>query len=239
MTTTSTAQTQITADPDVPLVRIVREFDAPPAKVFRAHTDPELIVQWLGPRGMQMQVETYDCRTGGSYRYLHRNEQGEFAFHGCFHEVLQHHDELVAGEACAEVVRSQRALDALGDHRQQSVSDRMTQCIVHLFESIQIEQVHRESSDGGLIEDQEGEFLLEHRAIGKVGEFVEVGEPFDLRGRPALLRDVFHRYDRPTVDGRVKPEVVEGSEIRLDQEIARAHGRHAGLEERDEVLRGS
>ena len=41
----------IVADPDVPLVRITREFDAPLEKVFRAHTDPELVVQWLGPRG--------------------------------------------------------------------------------------------------------------------------------------------------------------------------------------------
>lgn len=45
MTTTSTHQTEIAVDPHVPLVRITREFDAPPAKVFRAHTDPELIVQ--------------------------------------------------------------------------------------------------------------------------------------------------------------------------------------------------
>ena len=51
MTTTSTHETEIVADPDVPLVRITREFDAPPEKVFRAHTDPELVVQWLGPRG--------------------------------------------------------------------------------------------------------------------------------------------------------------------------------------------
>jgi uncharacterized protein YndB with AHSA1/START domain len=37
---TSTAETEIVADRDVPLVRIIREFDAPPEKVFRAHTDP-------------------------------------------------------------------------------------------------------------------------------------------------------------------------------------------------------
>jgi uncharacterized protein YndB with AHSA1/START domain len=87
MTTTSTHQTEITADPKVPLVRIVREFDAPREKVFRAHTDPELIVQWLGPRRHEMQIDHFDCRTGGSYRYLHRSEGNEYAFHGCFHEV--------------------------------------------------------------------------------------------------------------------------------------------------------
>ena len=59
-------ETQIVADPDVPLVRIVREFDAPRAKVFRAHTDPELVVQWLGPRDLTMRIDHFDCRTGGS-----------------------------------------------------------------------------------------------------------------------------------------------------------------------------
>jgi uncharacterized protein YndB with AHSA1/START domain len=86
--TTRTAQTEIMADPDVPLVRITREFDAPPEKVFRAHTDPALYAQWVGPRGFDAQIEHYDCRTGGSYRYIHTNAAGEsYGFHGCFHEV--------------------------------------------------------------------------------------------------------------------------------------------------------
>jgi uncharacterized protein YndB with AHSA1/START domain len=43
--TTSTHETRIDVDPEVPLIRITRDFDAPPARVFRAHTDPELVVQ--------------------------------------------------------------------------------------------------------------------------------------------------------------------------------------------------
>jgi uncharacterized protein YndB with AHSA1/START domain len=85
--TTNTRETDITVDPDVPLVRITRDFDAPPEKVFRAHTDPDLVVQWLGPRSLQMRIDYYDCRTGGSYRYLHVRGQDEFGFHGSFHEV--------------------------------------------------------------------------------------------------------------------------------------------------------
>ncbi len=83
----TTHETEIVADPRVPLVRIIREFDAPPAKVFRAHTDPDLIVRWLGPRGLEMSIDHYDCRTGGSYRYLHRSGGEEYGFHGSFHEV--------------------------------------------------------------------------------------------------------------------------------------------------------
>jgi uncharacterized protein YndB with AHSA1/START domain len=87
MTATRTHETEIFVDPDVPLVRITRQFDAPPEKVFRAHTDPELIVKWLGPRGYEMRIDHYDCRTGGSYRYLHVADGEEFGFHGSFHEV--------------------------------------------------------------------------------------------------------------------------------------------------------
>jgi uncharacterized protein YndB with AHSA1/START domain len=87
MSTTSTHETQIIADPEVPMVRIIREFDAPKEKVFRAHTDPELVVQWQGPNGMEARIDHYDCRTGGSYRYVHTKDGQEYGFHGSFHEV--------------------------------------------------------------------------------------------------------------------------------------------------------
>jgi len=80
-------ETEITADPKVPLVRITREFDAPPEKVFRAHTDPDLVVQWNGPDDTEMRIDHYDCRTGGSYRYVHVSDGEEYGFRGCFHEV--------------------------------------------------------------------------------------------------------------------------------------------------------
>ena len=87
MTTTHTRQTMITVDPDVPLVRITREFDAPAARVFRAHTDPALVTRWMGPRRHEMRLDHYDCRNGGSYRYLMVSNGNEFGFHGSFHEV--------------------------------------------------------------------------------------------------------------------------------------------------------
>jgi uncharacterized protein YndB with AHSA1/START domain len=87
MTSTTHRETQIVADPEVPLVRIIREFDASPEKVFRAHTDPDLLVQWLGPRGLEMTIDHFDCRSGGSYRYIHSRDGEEYGFHGCFHEV--------------------------------------------------------------------------------------------------------------------------------------------------------
>jgi uncharacterized protein YndB with AHSA1/START domain len=85
--TTHTDDLAIEADPDVPLVRITRTFAAPPDKVFVAHTDPALVVQWLGPRSLTMEIDHWDCRQGGSYRYVHERDGVEYGFHGCFHEV--------------------------------------------------------------------------------------------------------------------------------------------------------
>jgi uncharacterized protein YndB with AHSA1/START domain len=108
MTSTTHRETQIVSDPDVPLVRITREFDAPVEKVFRAHVDPELVVQWLGPRDLTMTIDHYDCRTGGSYRYLHTRGDDEFGFYGSFHEVRP--NELIVQTFCFEGFPDQVAL---------------------------------------------------------------------------------------------------------------------------------
>ena len=86
MTTTRTEAT-IEADPALPIIHITREFDATPAQLMRAHTDPELFVRWNGPDGFETQLDHWDARTGGSWRYTHRHGDQSFGFHGCFHEV--------------------------------------------------------------------------------------------------------------------------------------------------------
>jgi uncharacterized protein YndB with AHSA1/START domain len=79
--------TRIEADPHLPTIRVTRDFDAPVERVFRAWVDPDLFVQWVGPRDIESTVDHWDARTGGSWRYVSRRGDEEFAFHGCFHEV--------------------------------------------------------------------------------------------------------------------------------------------------------
>ena len=51
-------------------VVVARSFAAPPEAVFRAHTEPELVQQWmLGPEGWSMPVCICDARPGGKIRY--------------------------------------------------------------------------------------------------------------------------------------------------------------------------
>jgi uncharacterized protein YndB with AHSA1/START domain len=58
--------------------------------VFQAWTDPELVPQWLGPRGLTLKQFAYDARPGGGYRYIHADEHGEYGFRGVFHNVVPH-----------------------------------------------------------------------------------------------------------------------------------------------------
>jgi uncharacterized protein YndB with AHSA1/START domain len=81
------SKTEISAPEGVPFIDVTREFDAPRDLVFRAYTDPDLLVQWLGPRKYEMRIDHYDARANGSYRYVHSDGTNEWGFHGVFHEL--------------------------------------------------------------------------------------------------------------------------------------------------------
>jgi uncharacterized protein YndB with AHSA1/START domain len=58
-------------------VIVTRRFAASPEEVFRAHTDPKLIQQWLlGPEGWSMPVCISEPRQGGKIRYEWTNGAG-------------------------------------------------------------------------------------------------------------------------------------------------------------------
>lgn len=85
--TSSRHQVSIEADPAVPIVRITRVFDATPAQLMRAHTDPKLFARWVGPDGMETEILEWDATTGGRWRYVARRDGEEYGFHGSFHDV--------------------------------------------------------------------------------------------------------------------------------------------------------
>jgi uncharacterized protein YndB with AHSA1/START domain len=94
VSTTTRHETTIEADPALPTVRIVRDFDAPPAKVYRAWTDPGLVTRWLGPKDTPMLIDKWEAHTGGSYRYAaERGGEVIATFYGSFHEL--HQDERI------------------------------------------------------------------------------------------------------------------------------------------------
>ena len=55
---------------------LTRIFDAPPEKVFRAWTEPELIKQWFAPLPWTTPFVETDVRPGGSTRITMRSPEG-------------------------------------------------------------------------------------------------------------------------------------------------------------------
>jgi uncharacterized protein YndB with AHSA1/START domain len=82
-------QTSITTPSDTE-IRIERDFGAPRELVWEAYTDADLLPEWLGPREMSTTVDEFDCRSGGSYRFTHRDADGNvFVFFGEIREVVE------------------------------------------------------------------------------------------------------------------------------------------------------
>ena len=86
-TAPSYAEAAIEADPQLPIIRITRDFAATPEQLVRAHTDPEIFARWVGPASLSTRIDHWDARTGGSFRYVASRDGEEYGFRGCFHEV--------------------------------------------------------------------------------------------------------------------------------------------------------
>ncbi|MCW5771447.1 MAG: SRPBCC domain-containing protein [Rhodospirillaceae bacterium] len=69
------------------VLRLEREFKAPPERVFAAFTDPRLLAQWFGPEGMACPVCEVDLRVGGGYRACMRGDAGEHWVSGTYRAI--------------------------------------------------------------------------------------------------------------------------------------------------------
>jgi len=77
----------VTAPNDQQIIMFSREFAAPAAQVFAAHTRGALIARWTGPKGATVNIEQFAARAGGRWRYTVSDGTDEYRFHGVFHEV--------------------------------------------------------------------------------------------------------------------------------------------------------
>lgn len=83
-------------------ITVVRDFDHPVDKVFRAMSSPELMARWMGPRYLTNVESTSDPRHGGTWTLVQRDPDGnEHRFRGVLH-----------GEQTPEL--SQRTFEWLG-----------------------------------------------------------------------------------------------------------------------------
>ena len=76
-----------TSDRELKLTRII---DAPPEKVFRAWTEPDLLKQWFAPLPWTTPVVETDVRPGGANLFVMRDPDGkEFPNRGVYLEVVK------------------------------------------------------------------------------------------------------------------------------------------------------
>jgi len=86
---TTMAKTEYVIEPGKQEITITRVFDAPRELVFKAYTDPQLFVQWWGPRRYETKIDKLDVRPGGLWRVVHRADDGsEHGFRGVHHDVV-------------------------------------------------------------------------------------------------------------------------------------------------------
>jgi uncharacterized protein YndB with AHSA1/START domain len=79
-------------------ILIVREFDAPRERVFRAYTTPELVRRWWHANRGEMTVCDIDLRVRGTWRYVMNTPDGiEVGFHGEYREIVPN-ERLVSTE---------------------------------------------------------------------------------------------------------------------------------------------
>jgi len=75
-----------------PSLSIVRKFDAVPAKVWRAITEPEMLKRWMAPAdAFKVPVAETDLRIGGRYHIVMNAPDGEVHdVSGVYREIIPH-----------------------------------------------------------------------------------------------------------------------------------------------------
>jgi uncharacterized protein YndB with AHSA1/START domain len=77
---------KITAEPGSLQIIVERDFDAPAEVLLRAHIDPDLLKQWMGPDGLSMEIPTFEPRDGGRWDWVFTGPDGAVQrFHGVTH----------------------------------------------------------------------------------------------------------------------------------------------------------
>ena len=77
-------KTKISAEDGKQELMITREFDLPLELLFKAHTDPEIVEQWMGTKVLKLESKKH-----GSYQFETTDAKGnKYGFNGAFHEFI-------------------------------------------------------------------------------------------------------------------------------------------------------
>ena len=72
------------------MLTLKRTFSVPRKLVWEAWTKPEHIVQWWGPKGMQIKVIEHEFKVGGKWKFTMPMPDGnEFISDGVYSEIVE------------------------------------------------------------------------------------------------------------------------------------------------------
>jgi len=77
-------KTKISAEDGKQELVITREFDLPLELLFKAHTEPEIVEQWMGTKVLKLESKKH-----GSYQFETTDPKGnKYGFNGAIHEYI-------------------------------------------------------------------------------------------------------------------------------------------------------
>lgn len=85
-----TSEQSVSSHPSDTEIVLTRVFDAPRMRVWRAWTDPALVVKWWGPNGFTTTTERHDFRVGGGWKYVMHGPDGkDYANSSVYLEIVE------------------------------------------------------------------------------------------------------------------------------------------------------
>lgn len=121
---TQVAESLSVSTPSDREIHTERIFEASPARIWQAITDPELVAQWWG-RGNKVVIERMEIVRGGHWRFVEHSAQGTHGFEGRYREVVPHERIVNTFEwdgMPGHVVVQTMTLEDLGDGRTRLVT---------------------------------------------------------------------------------------------------------------------
>jgi uncharacterized protein YndB with AHSA1/START domain len=86
MLLTDAAPAAFTIDEATHTIRLVRDLNVSPARVFAAWTTPEQLAQWWDATGEKLAICDMDLRPGGAFRFVTRHHPDK-PFIGTYREI--------------------------------------------------------------------------------------------------------------------------------------------------------
>src|ERR1700743_1132818 len=89
------------ADLAAKTIHVVREFNAPIEKVWRAWTEPDLVEKWIAPKPWKAQTKIWDFTVGGASLYAMIGPEGQKHWVYAVFTAIENHSAIVkTGMGC-------------------------------------------------------------------------------------------------------------------------------------------